>query len=79
LEFINCLLGINKKHYSWQLSELVFLMENYDKLSFVKIASIIGRTEPAIRVKASYLGLIKREGLKLKKINRNGDINTFFC
>ncbi len=60
-DLIACLLGVDKRLNCWHISEIVFLIENYDKLSFIEIGSIIDRTEKAVKTKAANLGLIKRE------------------
>lgn len=58
-DLIICILGLDKKLNHWRIDEIVFLMENYDTLSFNEIGPLFGRTRQAVNTKAFNLGLIK--------------------
>lgn len=58
-DLIICILGLDKKLNHWRIDEIVFLMENYDTLSFNEIGRLLGRTRQAVNTKAFNLGLIK--------------------
>lgn len=68
-DLVNCILGLDKKLNHWRIDEIVFLMENYDTLSFDEIGHLIGRSMQAVNTKAFNLGLIKRENIRAKRKN----------
>lgn len=57
--------------WAWKPSEILFLTENYNRVSTKEIAGKIGRSVPSIYVQASKLALRKCRGYKLPKSSFN--------
>ena len=51
---------------NWTDEEKQFLRDNYNSLSSVQLADILGKTQQAIYARAKILGIRKREVTKLK-------------
>jgi DNA-binding CsgD family transcriptional regulator len=51
----------------WKGKELIYLRENYKKMTYAEIAEILGRTEKAISYKSSEMGFQKKLDRRRKK------------
>jgi DNA-binding CsgD family transcriptional regulator len=51
----------------WKGKELIYLRENYQRMTYAEIAVILGRTEKAVSYKSSEMGFQKKLNRKRKK------------